>query len=81
MTHQQRSDRKVTKDLLNILSKTTLCRDGNTKKVFSRAIRKAFDATDSREEAETLVVLAHKYNLSCLEDMLNDLDCIPELPF
>lgn len=71
----------IKKNLLQILSKTTLRKDGHTQRVLGRALRRAFDETDNREEAETLVVLAYKYNLDCLEDMLNDLDCIPELPF
>ncbi|MEM9686680.1 MAG: hypothetical protein AAF934_07135 [Bacteroidota bacterium] len=69
------------KNLLNILSNTKLRKDGNTRKVFSKAVRRAFDETDSREEAETLVLLAYKYNLPCLDDMLDDLDSVPELPF
>lgn len=78
---RRHKDHVITKNLLNILSKTTLRSDGNTRKVFSRVIRRAFDTAQNREEAETLVVLAHKYNLPCLDDMLNDLDCVPELPF
>lgn len=68
-------------DLLKILSKTELRKDGNTKKIFSKAIRRAFDETNNRPDAEALIFLAHKHNLSCLASMLNDLDCIPELPF
>ena len=78
---RNKSNTKVMKNLLKILSKTKLRRDGNTKTILSKAIRRAFDETDSREEAETLVLLAHKYGLPCLDNMLNDLDCIPDLPF
>jgi len=68
-------------NLLKILSKTKLMRDGNTKKVFSKAIRKRFDTTNDREEVETLIIIAHKYNLPCLEEMLNDVEDVPVLPF
>ena len=78
---QDKSNAKVMKNLLKILSKTRLRKDSNTKRILSKAIRRAFDETDSKEEAETLVLLAHKYSLPCLDDMLNDLDCIPDLPF
>ena len=60
--------------LLRILSKTELLRNGNTEKVLSRAIRNQFDQTRDRQEAETLILLAHKYRLSILQGMLNDLN-------
>ena len=67
--------------LLTILSKTKLRKDKNTKKVFNRVIRGQFDRTKDREEAETLILLAYKYNLPCLDEMLDDLWDIPEYPF
>ena len=69
------------KKLEKILSKTKLAKDENTKKILNRVIRKAFDETREREEAETLVLLAHRYNLPCLDEMLNDLEIDPYFDF
>ena len=69
------------KNLEKILSKTKLLKDENTKKILTRAIRKAFDETREREEAETLALLAYKYNLPCLDEMLNDLEVDPYFDF
>lgn len=64
--------------LLNTLEKTSLTGDNS---LFNNIIRKAFDNAKTKEEAEIVAALAHKYQLPCLDNILNDLDSISDLPF
>ena len=69
------------KRLDEILSNTSINNSETTKRTLSRVIRRRFDETESHEEAEALVTIAYWYQLPFLDSMLNDFECIPELPF
>lgn len=51
---------------------STIINDENSKIILSEIIRKEFDLTENEERAFTLLQIAYKYNLSCLETMIDD---------
>jgi len=51
---------------------STIINDENSKIILSEIIRKEFDLTEDEDRAFALLQIAYKYNLSCLEAMIDD---------
>ena len=50
----------------------TVLTDEKTKEIIGKIVRKEFDQTQNEEYAFELLQIAYKYNLSVLEQMIDD---------